>query len=114
MVAEVDTYRTTHTEFQSLVAKHRPAATKMLWHIVLREMNIVAENGGTGVRISWQAMSNDKPVRLLNLDTDYPTLAIYKTWQYDIELFTRLVASAGFPHTHCDDAVDFIYFGTSE
>lgn len=114
MVDEVDTHHTTHTEFQSLVAKSRPTVTKLLWHIVLREMNFVAKNGGTGVRISWQAMSNDKPVCLLNLDTDYPTLAIYETWQYDTKLFTRLVASAGFPHTRCGDAVDFICWGTSE
>lgn len=79
----------------------------------------VAANGGQGVRIVWQAMSSNKPLELLSLDVDYPTLFIYQSWQYDTELFTRLVADAGFPHL-CkyisigQNAVSFIDWSATE
>lgn len=102
MVAEVDTSLTTHAEFQERVAKRRHPITRLLWHMVLREMNIIAANGGQGVRLVWQAMGSDTPIALISVDVDYPTLLIYETWQYDTELFTRLVDDAGFPHL-CKD-----------
>lgn len=102
MTAKVDTSLATHAEFQECVAKSRPAVTKMLWRLVLKEMNIVAANGGIGVRLVWQSMSSDKPLTLVTADVDYPALFIYDAWQYDTELFTRLVADAGFPHL-CKD-----------
>lgn len=102
MVAEVDTSLTTHSEFQERVAKRRHPITRLLWHMVLREMNIIAANGGQGVRLVWQAKGSDTPIALISVDVDYPTLLIYKTWQYDTELFTRLVDDAGFPHL-CKD-----------
>lgn len=116
MTAKVDTLLTTHAEFQARVAKSRPAVTKMLWQMVLKKMNIVAANGGIGVRLVWQSMSSDKPLTLVTADADYPALFIYDAWQYDTELFTRLVADAGFPHL-CKDiaigqsAVSFIEWG---
>lgn len=119
MVAEVDTSLTTHSEFQERVAKRRRPITRLLWHMVLREMNIIAANGGQGVRLVWQAKGSDTPIALISVDVDYPTLLIYKTWQYDTELFTRLVADAGFPHL-CKDitigqnAVSFIGWGATE
>ena len=42
MVAEVDTSLTTHSEFQERVAQRRRPITRLLWHMVLREMNIIA------------------------------------------------------------------------
>lgn len=102
MSAELDTSLTTHSELQERVAKSRPAVTKMLWQIVLEKLNIVAANGGIGIRIVWHTNSSDEPVSLVSVDADYATLIIYKTWQYDTELFTRLVADAGFPHL-CKD-----------
>lgn len=51
MTAKVDTSLATHAEFQECVAKSRPAVTKMLWQIVLEKLNIVAANGGIGIRI---------------------------------------------------------------
>lgn len=119
MTAEVDTSLTNHSEFQARVAKRRHPITRLLWQMVLREMNIIAANGGQGVRIVWQAMSSNKPLELLSLDVDYPTLFIYQSWQYDTELFTRLVADAGFPHL-CKDisigqnAVSFIDWSATE
>lgn len=116
MTAKVDTSLATHAEFQERVAKSRPAVTNMLWRLVLKEMNIVAANGGNGVRLVWQSMSSDKPLTLVTVDVDYPALFIYDAWQYDTELFTRLVADAGFPHL-CKDiaigknAVSFIEWG---
>ena len=111
MTAKVDTSLTTHSEFQERVAKSRPAVTKMLWRMVLEKMNIVAANGGIGVRLVWQSMSSDKPLTLVTADTDYPALFIYDAWQYDTELFTRLVADAGFPHLSKDNTVKFIEWG---
>lgn len=119
MVAEVDTSLTTHSEFQERVAQRRRPITRLLWHMVLREMNIIAANGGQGVRLVWQAKGSDTPIASISVDVDYPTLLIYKTWQYDTELFTRLVADAGFPHL-CKDiaigqnAVSFIGWGATE
>lgn len=116
MTAKVDTSLATHAEFQERVAKSRPAVTKMLWQMVLEKMNIVAANGADGIRIVWHTNSSDEPMALVSVDVDYPTLIIYKTWQYDTELFTRLVADAGFPHL-CKDitigqnAVVFIEWG---
>lgn len=102
MTATVDTSLATHAEFQERVAQRRHPITRLLWHMVLREMNIVAANGGIGVRLAWQSMSSDKPLTLIMVDVDYPTLLIYDAWKYDTELFTRLVADAGFPHL-CKD-----------
>jgi hypothetical protein len=119
MTAKVNTSLATHAEFQERVTKSRPAVTKMLWQMVLREMNIVAANGGQGVRLVWRAASDNKLLELLSLDVDYPTLFIYQTWQYDTELFTRFVADAGFPHL-CKDitagqsAVTFISWNATE
>lgn len=119
MTAKIDTSLTTHSEFQERVAQRRHPITQLLWRMVLREMNIIAANGGQGVRIVWQAMSSNKPLELLSLDVDYPTLFIYQSWQYDTELFTRLVADAGFPHL-CKDisigqnAVSFIDWSATE
>ena len=119
MTAKVDTSLTTHVEFQERVAKSRPAVTNMLWRMVLEKMNIVAANGGIGVRLVWQSMSSDKPLTLVTVDVDYPALFIYDAWQYDTELFTRLVADAGFPHL-CKDitagqsAVKFIGWDAPE
>lgn len=119
MTAKVDTSLATHAEFQARVAKSRPAVTNMLWRMVLEKMNIVAANGGIGVRLAWQSMSSDKPLTLVTVDVDYPTLFIYDAWQYDTELFTRLVADAGFPHL-CKDitagqsAVKFISWNATE
>lgn len=119
MTAEVDTSLTTHSEFQARVTQRRHPITQLLWRMVLREMNIIAANGGQGVRLVWQAMGSDTPIALISVDTDYPTLLIYKTWQYDTELFTRLVADAGFPHL-CKDiligqnAVSFIDWSATE
>lgn len=101
MTAKVDTSLATHAEFQERVAKSRPAVTKTLWQMVLEKMNIVAANGGIGIRIIWHTNSSDEPLSLVSVDVDYATLIIYKTWQYDTELFTRLVADAGFPHLCC-------------
>lgn len=53
MTAKVDKSLATHAEFQERVAKSRPTVTKMLWQMVLEKMNIVAANGGTGVRLVW-------------------------------------------------------------
>lgn len=111
MTAKVDTSLTTHSEFQERVAKSRPAVTKMLWRMVLEKMNIVAANGGTGIRIVWHPNGSDEPLSLVSVDVDYPTLVIYKTWQYDTELFTQLVADAGFPHLSKDNTVKFIEWG---
>ncbi len=113
MTAKVDTSLTTHAEFQERVTKSRPAVTNMLWRMVLEKMNIVAANGGNGVRLVWQSMSSDKLLTLVTVDVDYPALFIYDAWQYDTELFTRLVADAGFPHlcrdiTAGQSAVTFI------
>lgn len=113
MSAELDTSLTTHSEFQERVAKSRPAVTKTLWQTVLEKMSIVAANGGIGIRIVWHTNSSDEPLSLVSVDADYATLIIYKTWQYDTELFTRLVADAGFPHlckdiTAVQNAVVFI------
>ena len=102
MTAKVDTSLATHAEFQERVAKSRPAVTNMLWRMVLEKMNIVADNGGIGIRIVWHINSGEEPLSLVSVDVDYPTLIIYKSWQYDTELFTRLVADAGFPHL-CKD-----------
>lgn len=121
MTATVDTSLTTHAEFQERVAQRRHAITRLLWHMVLREMNIVAANGGIGVRLVWQPMSSAKPLTLVTVDADvdYPTLLIYDAWKYDTELFTRLVADAGFPHL-CKDitagqsAVKFIDWDATE
>lgn len=119
MTAQIDTSLTTHAEFQERVAQRRRPITRLLWRMVLREMNIIAANGGQGVRIVWQAKGSDTPIALISVDVDYPTLLIYKTWQYDTELFTRLVADAGFPHL-CKDiaigqnAVSFIGWGATE
>lgn len=119
MTAEVDTSLTTHSEFQARAAKSRPAVTNMLWRMVLEKMNIVADNGANGIRIVWHTNSNDEPMALVSVDVDYPTLIIYKTWQYDTELFMRLVADAGFPHL-CKDitagqsAVKFISWCATE
>ena len=119
MPAELDTSLTTHSEFQARVAQRRHPITRLLWHMVLREMNIIAANGGQGVRLMWRASRDSKPLELLSLDVDYPTLFIYQTWQYDTELFTRLVADAGFPHL-CKDisigqnAVSFINWSATE
>lgn len=119
MTAKVDTSLATHAEFQERVAKSRPAVTNMLWRMVLEKMNIVAANGGIGVRLVWQSMSSDKPLTLVTADVDYPALFIYDAWQYDTELFTRLVADAGFPHL-CKDitagqsAVKFIIWNATE
>lgn len=119
MTAKVDTQLSTHAEFQERVAKSRPAVTNMLWRMVLEKMNIVAVNGGIGIRIVWHINSGEEPLSLISVDTDYPTLLIYKTWQYDTELFTRLVADAGFPHL-CKDisigqnAVSFIDWSATE
>lgn len=116
MTAKVDTSLATHAEFQERVAKSRPAVTKTLWQMVLKKMNIVAANGADGIRIVWHTNSSDEPMALVSVAVDYPTLIIYKTWQYDTELFTRLVADAGFPHL-CKDitigqnAVVFIEWG---
>ena len=119
MPAELDTSLTTHSEFQARVSQRRHPITRLLWHMVLREMNIIAANGGQGVRLMWRASRDSKPLELLSLDVDYPTLFIYQTWQYDTELFTRLVADAGFPHL-CEDiaigqnAVSFIGWSATE
>ena len=119
MTAKVDTSLATHAEFQERVAKSRPAVTNMLWRMVLEKMNIVAVNGGIGIRIVWQSMSSDKPLTLGTVDVDYPSLFIYDAWQYDTELFTRLVADAGFPHL-CKDitagqsAIKFISWSATE
>lgn len=119
MTAQIDTSLTTHAEFQERVAQRRRPITRLLWRMVLREMNIIAANGGQGVRIVWQAMGSDTPIAVISVDVDYPTLLIYKTWQYDTELFTRLVADAGFPHL-CKDiaigqnAVSFIGWDAAE
>ena len=119
MTAQVDTSLTTHAEFQERVSHRRRPITRLLWRMVLREMNIIAANGGQGVRIVWQAMGSDTPIAVISVDVDYPTLLIYKTWQYDTELFTRLVADAGFPHL-CKDiaigqnAVSFIGWDAAE
>lgn len=119
MTAKVDTSLTTHAEFQDRVGKSRPAVTKMLWQLVLKEMNRVAANGGIGIRLVWQSMSSDKPLTLVTVDVDYPALFIYDAWHYDTELFTRLVADAGFPHL-CKDisigqnAVSFIDWSATE
>lgn len=119
MTAKVDTSLATHAEFQERVAKSRPAVTNMLWRMVLEKMNIVAANGADGIRIVWHTNSSDEPMALVSVDVDYPTLIIYKTWQYDTELFTRLVADAGFPHL-CKDiaigqnAVAFIGWSATE
>lgn len=119
MTAKVDTSLATHAEFQERVAKSRPAVTKMLWQMVLEKMNIVAANGGIGVNIVWHTNSSDAPLSLVSVDVDYATLIIYKTWQYDAKLFTRLVADAGFPHL-CKDitlrqnAVVFIGWSATE
>lgn len=102
MTAKVDTSLATHAEFQERVAKSRPAVTNMLWRMVLEKLNIVADNGGIGIRIVWHINSGEEPLSLVSVDVDYPTLIIYKSWQYDTELFTRLVADAGFPHL-CKD-----------
>ena len=102
MTAKVDTSLATHAEFQARVAKSRPAVTNMLWRMVLEELNIVADNGGIGIRIVWHTNSGEEPLSLVSVAVDYPTLIIYKSWQYDTELFTRLVADAGFPHL-CKD-----------
>lgn len=119
MTAKLDTSLATHAEFQEHVAKSRPAVTKMLWRLVLKEMNIVAAKGGNGVRLVWQSMSSDKPLTLVTVDVDYPALFIYDAWQYDTELFTRLVADAGFPHlckgiTLGQNAVVFISWSATE
>ena len=119
MTAKVDTSLTTHSEFQERVAKSRPAVTKMLWQMVLEKMNSVASNGGIGVRLVWQSMSSDKLLTLVTADADYPALFIYDAWQYDTELFTRLVADAGFPHLRKDiaigqNAVSFIDWSATE
>lgn len=111
MTAKVDTSLTMHAELQERAMHRRPAITRLLWHMVLREMNVVAANGGTGIRVSWQAMSGDEPICLLDLNVDYPTLFIYRTWQYDTALFTQLVADAGFPHLSKDNTVTFIEWG---
>lgn len=119
MTAKVDTSLATHAEFQARVAKSRPAVTNMLWRMVLEKMNTIAANGGIGIRIVWHTNSSDEPMALVSVDVDYPTLIIYKTWQYDTELFTRLVADAGFPHL-CKDitagqsAVNFISWNATE
>ena len=119
MTAKVDTSLTTHAEFQARVAKSRPAVTNMLWRMVLEKMNIIAANGGNGVRLVWQSMSSDKLLTLVTVDVDYPALFIYDAWQYDTELFARLVADAGFPHL-CKDitagqsAVNFIGWDATE
>lgn len=119
MTAQIDTSLTTHAEFQERVSQRRRPITRLLWRMVLREMNIIAANGGQGVRIVWQAMGSDTPIAVISVDVDYPTLLIYKTWQYDTELFTRLVADAGFPHL-CKDiaigqnAVSFIGWDAAE
>lgn len=119
MTAELDTSLTAHSEFQARVAQRRHPITRLLWHMVLREMNIIAANGGQGVRLVWRAMGSDTPIAVISVDVDYPTLLIYKTWQYDTELFTRLVADAGFPHL-CEDiaigqsAVSFIGWAATE
>lgn len=119
MTAKVDTSLATHAEFQERVAKSRPAVTNMLWRMVLEKMNIVAVNGGIGIRIVWHTNSGDEPMALVSVDVDYPTLIIYKSWQYDTELFMRIVADAGFPHL-CKDiaigqnAVVFIGWSTTE
>lgn len=119
MTAKVDTSLTTHYEFQERVAKSRPAVTKVLWQMVLEKMNSVAANGGIGIRIVWHTNSSDEPLSLVSVDADYATLIIYKTWQYDTELFTRLVADAGFPHlckdiTALQNAVVFIGWGVTK
>lgn len=119
MTAKVDTLLATHAEFQARVAKSRPAVTNMLWRMVLEKMNIIAAKGGSGVRLVWQSMSSDKLLTLVTVDVDYPALFIYDAWQYDTELFTRLVAEAGFPHL-CKDitlgqnAVVFISWSATE
>lgn len=119
MTAKVDTSLATHTEFQERVAKSRPAVTNMLWRMVLEKMNIVAANGGIGIRIVWHTNSGEEPLSLVSVDVDYPTLIIYKSWQYDTELFTRLVADAGFPYlckdiTALQNAVVFISWNATE
>lgn len=60
MTAKLDTSLATHAEFQECAAKSRPAVTKMLWRLVLKEMNIVAANGGNGVRLVWQSVSDPR------------------------------------------------------
>jgi hypothetical protein len=80
MTAKVDTSLTTHAEFQDRVGKSRPAVTKTLWQLVLKEMNRVAANGGIGIRLVWQSMSSDKPLTLVTVDVDYPALFIYDAW----------------------------------
>lgn len=119
MTANVDTSLTTYSEFQERVARCRHPITRSLWRMVLREMNIIAAGGGQGVRLVWHAMGSATPVALISADVDYPTLIIYKTWQYDTELFTRLVADAGFPHLRQDiaigqNAVSFIGWSATE
>ena len=119
MTAKVDTSLATHAEFQERVAKSRPAVTNMLWRMVLEKMNSVAVNGGIGICIVWHTNSGDEPIALVSVDVDYPTLIIYKSWQYDTELFTRIVADAGFPNL-CKDiaigqnAVTFIGWSATE
>lgn len=71
------------------------------------------------IRIVWHTNSSDEPLSLVSVDADYATLIIYKTWQYDTELFTRLVADAGFPHlckdiTALQNAVVFISWNASK
>lgn len=85
----------------------------------LSECILTAANGGIGIRIVWHTNSSDEPLSLVSVDSDYATLIIYKTWQYDTELFTRLVADAGFPHlckdiTAVQNAVVFIGWGVTK